>query len=144
VLANVLLIRWVGGWTEVVDSASVTARGRIEATLSLGAVQSLEEAHRIGVEQLAIYATERTQVTAGIEPAGTADTPYRAYTVGDTVTAPNAAGSGVAQRVVAITVAEDEDGYVTYAPELNDLIVGAEERLTERIRKLSTGTAGMG
>jgi hypothetical protein len=143
-LANSLLIRWVGGWDETVDTASVASVGRREATLSLGAVQSLNEALRIGAEQLSIYAATRSQVTADIEPVNDADTPYLSYTVGDTITVPDESGTPTAERVVAITVSEDEDGRITYAPELNDLILLAQDRLAERIRKLSTGTAGMG
>lgn len=143
-LANVLLTRWVGGWAEFLDAGSITTNGRREATLSLGAVQSYEESQRIANEQLRIYANTRSQITADIEPASDADTPYLSYAVGDTITVPDEAGTPTAERVVAITVAEDEDGRITYAPELNDLILEAQERLTDRIRKLSTGTAGMG
>ena len=143
-LANVLLIRWVGGWAERFDTTSIVANGRREAVISLGAVQSVEEAYRIADEQLRIYANIRSQITADVEPASDADTPYLAYKVGDTITVPDETGAGSSERVVAITVAEDEDGRITYAPELNDLILEAQERLTDRIRKLSTGTAGMG
>lgn len=143
-LANVLLVRWVGGWAESFDTTSIVANGRREATLSLGAVQSAEEADRIAFEQLRIYANTRSQITADVEPASDADTPYLAYAVGDTITVPDEAGTPTAERVVAITVSEDEDGRITYAPELNDLILEAQERLTDRIRKLSTGNAGMG
>jgi len=143
-LANVLLVRWLGGWSEAFHTASIVANGRREATLSLGAVQSYEEAQRIATEQLNINASTRSQITADIEPVGNADTPYLAFTVGDTITVPNEAGTPTAERVMAITVAEDDNGQVTYAPELNDLILEAQERLTDRIRKLSTGTAGMG
>jgi hypothetical protein len=143
-LANVLLIRWVGGWAERFNTASIVANGRREAVISLGAVQSAEEAYRISDEQLRIYANTRSQITADIEPVGNADTPYLSFAVGDRVTVPNEAGTPSSQRVVAITVSEDDDGRITYAPELNDLIIEAQERLADRIRKLSTGTAGMG
>ena len=143
-LANVLLIRWVGGWAEAFDTASIVANGRREATISLGAVQSYEEAQRIAAEQLSIYAASRAQIIADIEPVSNADTPYLGFNLGDTVTVPDAAGDPSQQRVLAVTVAEDDDGNLTYAPELNDLILEAQERLTERITKISTGTAGMG
>lgn len=141
-LANALLIRWNGGWAERVDATSVSAHGRREAVLALGAVQSIEEVYRIADQQLAVYANTRTQIAADLIPVDDTDTPYLAFSVGDTITVPDVDGTPISERVVAITVTEDEDGNVSYAPELHDLILEDGERLAERIRKLATGTSG--
>ena len=139
-LANALLVRWYGGWAERVDASSVGTYGRREALLGLGAVQSVEECYRIADQQLAIYQDIRTQITADLVPVDDDDTPYLSFLVGDTITVPDIAGTGTAERVMALTVTEDEDGNVTYAPELKDVILGAQERFAENLKKMADGT----
>lgn len=139
-ITNALLIRWSGGWAERVNAASVTTHGRREAVLGLGAVQSIDEVYRIADEQLEIYASPREQISADIEPMSDTDTPYLGFTVGDTITVPDSTGTPSAERVIAITVSEDEDGHVTYAPELHDVILGMQERFGQNLKKLANGT----
>jgi hypothetical protein len=89
---NVLLVRWAGGWHERgvpgVDRDAYWPR-RVEGLLGLGAVRSVEEAKRVADEQLDIFAHERIQVKADVEPPqfplDVAHTPYQRFRVGDRV-----------------------------------------------------------
>lgn len=139
-MINALLVRWSGGWAEVLDAASITARGRSEALLGLGAAQSIAEVERVAAAQLATYASPRTEVTADLIPIDETDTPYLAFRVGDSVTVPDWDGSATLERIVALTVAEDENGQVTYSPELKDLILTHQERLEQAMKKMADGT----
>jgi hypothetical protein len=137
---NALLVRWSGGWHEVVDSASIAAYGRREAVLGLGAIQSIAELERIAGEQLARYADPRTEINADFAPAAETETPYLTFLVGDNVTVPEIDGTTAAERVLAMTVNEDDNGTVTYAPDLKDLILIREERQEQALKKMVDGT----
>ena len=137
---NVLMCRWVGGWREVRNEASIAAYGRREAFLSTGALQSPQEVDRVAGEQLGIFGDPRTAIAADIEPMGQADRPYRSWNVGDTITIPNYGGGTISQRVRALTGAEDENGEVTYSPELGDLILETQERHELAIKKMADGS----
>lgn len=137
---NVLMCRWVGGWREVRNEASIAAYGRREAFLSTGALQSPQEVDRVAGEQLGIFGDPRTAIAADLEPMGQADRPYRAWNVGDTITVPNYGGGTISQRVRALTGAEDENGEVTYSPELGDLILETQERHELAIKKMADGS----
>jgi len=130
---NSLLVRWSGGWAQVEDAGSVSAIGRREALLGLGAAQSLGEVERIARIQLGIYSDARTQVTAApvtdVYPA-----------LGDRVTVPDADGTPVAERVLARTFSEDDNGTVTFAAEILDVILSEAERTEQAIKKMSDGT----
>lgn len=137
---NVLLCRWIGGWREVRHEASIATYGRREALLGLGAIQSPQEVDRMAGEQLAIFADQRTAIAADVEPMSTADRPYRAWNVGDTITVPDYGGGTIAQRVRSLTGSEDDNGEITYSPELGDLILEAQERHEQAIKKMADGT----
>jgi hypothetical protein len=138
--ANALLIRYFKGWAERTDTTSIASYGRKEALLGLGAIQTQTEAYVIADQQLAVYKNIRTAIAADLQPVSTADTPYLAFGVGDTITAPDYDGSAVANRVMSITVTEDEDGNVTYAPEIKDVVLGAQERFAQNVKKMADGT----
>jgi hypothetical protein len=137
---NVLLCRWVGGWREVKNQASIDGYGRREAFLSLGALESPQEVDRVATEQLAIFANPRTAIAADLEPMGVADRPYRAWNVGDTITVPDYGGGTISQRVRTLTGSEDENGEITYSPELGDLILETQERHEQALKKMADGT----
>jgi len=137
---NVLLCRWIGGWREVRHEASIATYGRREALMGLGAIQSPQEVDRVAGEQLAIFADQRTAIAADLEPMGVADRPYRAWNVGDTITVPNYGGGTISQRVRALTGSEDDNGEITYSPELGDLILETQERHEQAIKKMADGT----
>lgn len=138
--ANALLVRYTLGWLERTDPAAITADGRKEALLGIGAIQSAAEANRIADQQLAVYADVRTAIAADLEPVGPADTPYLAFGVGDTITVDDYDGTPVEERVISMTVTEDEDGNLTYAPELKDVILGGQERFAQNLKKMADGT----
>lgn len=115
-VTNVLLVRWSQGWLEVVDAASVTAHGRHGAFLSAGQANTVEEATRLARAILARDANERDDMDITVEPTGVGDVPYDDYVVGDTVTAPDHTGAGLARRVVRLGVSHDEEGFAVYRP----------------------------
>jgi hypothetical protein len=137
---NVLLCRWIGGWREVRHEESIATYGRREALMGLGALQSPQEVDRVAGEQLAVFADQRMAIAADVEPMGVADRPYRAWNVGDTITVPAYGGGTIAQRVRALTGSEDDNGEITYSPELGDLILETQERHEQAIKKMADGT----
>jgi len=137
---NVLLCRWIGGWREVRNEASITTYGRREALMGLGALQSPQEVDRVAGEQLTIFADQRTAIAADLEPMGVADRPYRAFNVADTIIVPAYGGGTIAERVRALTGSEDDNGEITYSPELGDLILEDQERHEQAIKKMADGT----
>jgi hypothetical protein len=138
---NALLVRWHFGWAERVDATSVSAHTRTEMTLGIGAARSLVEVYRIADGQLNVYRNPREQIDAGIQPVDDTDTPYLAYRVGDTVTVPDSTGASAAERVLSITVSEDDEtGRATFNPTFKDVILGQQERFGQAIKKMVNGT----
>jgi hypothetical protein len=137
---NVLLCRWIGGWREVRNEASIASYGRREALMGLGALQSPQEVDRVAGQQLAIFGDQRMAIAADLEPMGAADRPYRAWNVGDTITVPAYGGGTISERVRALTGAEDDNGEITYSPELGDLVLETQERLEQGLKKMADGT----
>lgn len=139
-IANALLVRWVGGYLENVNATSVTAWGRREALLQVGAISTEEEATRVSDGLLTLTADPRVATSMGVEPVGDVDNPYVDYDVGDTISAPDEDGSDSLQRVVSITVVEDDNGDVSYAHELKDTLVVQEEQFNRWLKLLLAGT----
>lgn len=110
------------------------------AVLGLGAVPSPFEADRIATGQLATYANVRSAITVGIEPAGLADAPYTGFRNGDTVEVPDYDLTPIDAVVESITVTEDDNGKVTFALEVNDVFIAAEERNQLALKKMTNGT----
>lgn len=139
-VVNVLLVRWFGGYQEVANAASVTEHGRREALLTLGSVTTTEEVTRIADALLALTADPRVATEMGIDPTGDGDQPYVDFTLGMTITAPDEDGNETAQRVVSITVTEDENGEPSYATELKDTMQVLEEQTNRWLKLLLAGT----
>lgn len=137
---NALLVRWQNGWREVTNPTSIATWGRREALLGLGAVDSPQEVDRVATQQLMIFGDVRQEISADHRPMSVADRPYRAYTVGDTITVPAYGGGTINERVRSITGAEDDAGEVTYSPVLGDLILEEQERVLVQIKKMADGT----
>lgn len=137
-----LLCRFQGGYRVVDDFPAQVLYGRKEGFLQLGQVTEADEVDRIGAAVLAFMAAPRVATTLGIEPEGigTTDTPYVGYGVGDSIVAPDEGGSSSTQRVVSITVAEDDQGDATFANELKATFQVEEERLNVQLKKLLNGT----
>lgn len=131
---SALLVRWNGGWHEVVDHAAVASFGRVEGFLSLGAVQSVGEAERLATAELdEQFAKIREQTTLEHRPEDLTQIPYVAYVPSDRITAPNFAGTADDYPVQSMSVAEDDDGVLSFTPTIGDTILGVEE-LQEQIR----------
>jgi hypothetical protein len=139
-LVTTFLARWGGGWHEVTDSGAEISYGRREALLGLGALASLAEVERVAVEALVAFAAPREEITASILPT-TGDDAYLDWNVGDTVTVPDSAGSPVVERVVGITVSEDNgSGRAVVNPTMRDAIVPADARMMQAVKKMVNGT----
>lgn len=137
---NALLCRWGDGWREVTHPDSIAAIGRREALLSLGALADIPEVDRVARLQLGVVAFPRTAIAADLAPMGLLDRPYRAFNVGDTIGCPDYGTGTISQRVRALTGAEDDDGEITYSPELGDLILEEQERTLQSVKKMADGT----
>lgn len=139
-VATVLLVRFQGGYLEVPDVAAVTAWGRKEGFLQLGSVFEENEATRIAQAVLSFQNAPRVATTLGVEPTGTGDAPYVDYVVGDTITAPEADGTSTEQRVVSLTVVEDDNGEVSFANELKATFLVQEEAFDRQLKKQLDGS----
>lgn len=161
-IAKRLLVRWSFGWYEVTDTSGYTpemfadpgtpdsaifddelwidAPVMTEAMLSLGSSQDMAGMLMLARGQLAIYANPRTEIGADLAPVEEADTPYLSFRVGDKVTVPDIGGTPVVERVMAITVTENEDGEPSFAPELKDIILTDQERWQANLDKMANGT----
>jgi hypothetical protein len=82
-----------GKWLEEVDSASITAHGRIVTGMSLGDTPSEDAARAIMQAQLATYANPLITVQAKASALAGAQL-YVDYQLGDTIKVPGHAGSG--------------------------------------------------
>lgn len=139
-LANYLLVRWQGGYIVVEDAVSQAAHGVKQALLTLSNITDEDEASRIGQATLGFTAYPRVAAAAGIEPTGVGDDPFTDWDLGDTLLAPDETGVTSAQRVVSITVVEDDNGEATFAPELRDTLTVQEERLDRWLKRLVNGS----
>lgn len=138
--SNALLVRWSGGWREVIDADSISERGRREALLGLGAVQSAGEVDSIAKEELRLFASERAAIAIDIDPTSDDDIPGAGFQVGDMVPVPDRFLTSSNQRCVSITLTENADGDPTYAAEFNDIILEAQERFEQTLEKMANGT----
>jgi hypothetical protein len=142
VVANRVLSRWVGGWMQVDRTSQFgPIRG---ATLGVGAIDSAPEVVRVSQSQLQIFGDVRQQITIGILPEGVEDnTPYVGLwkTTGDTVNIPLSDGSLASERVLSMTVTEDNDnGRAIFTPTVKDIILQGDERADQAIKKMTNGT----
>lgn len=150
--ANVLLVRWAGGWTE----RAVAGPKRTEAMLSIGATKSLPEAGRVADAQLAHYAQLQRVITVGTVPDETVAEPVAFYTgmhVGDRLSAPDGSSADpdtqVPWRVGAITVQEDNaTGIATTTPTLivptaspgAQLGIDVGDAIFQAVKKMANGS----
>lgn len=139
-MITAFLVRWAGGWHEVTDDTAVALHGRHEALLGLGALASVDEVERVARLQLDLFARSRVEIAAEVWPRHDDERPFVGYHVGDTIEVPGLSGALTRERVTAVTVAEDDDGVVTYAPELKDVLLTQAERLEQGLKKMADGT----
>lgn len=142
-ITTALLVRWFNGWHDVTSAAGVAAHGRKEAALGLGASQDLNEVNTVANQQLVYFADPRTEIACDLFPIGNADTPYVAFACADRLVVPDVPGRPASKETVqAITVTSDDDGRVTYAVELRDVLLDERERFAETLTKMANGTIG--
>jgi hypothetical protein len=137
-----LLVRWTDGWHEVTSPAAAV-HGRKEAALGLGASQDLAEVETVAGQQLAIFADPRSEIATDLWPRDNTEVPFVAFGTADRLVVPDLPGHPPSREVVqAITVTQDEDGNVTYAAELRDVLLDERERFAETLTKMANGTLG--
>lgn len=142
-ITTALLVRWGNGWHDVASDAAVLAHGRKEAALGLGAAQSLAEVDTVARQQLAIFGDPRTEIACDLAVRSDSERPFVAFGTADRVAVPDLPGRPPAnQRIQAITATMDDEGVVTYAVELADVLLTERERFAESIKKMANGTLG--
>ncbi len=140
-ITTALLVRWFDGWHEVNYAPGITKWGRKEATLGIGASKSIVEVDTVSRRQLEIFFDPRTEIAGDVFPRGEADMPIVAFTTADRIVVPDTPGRPPSnERVQSITATQDDDGRVTYAVELRDVLLDERERFAETIAKMANGT----
>lgn len=136
-IVNALLVRWSAGYTWVEDAGSIATWKRREAYLSVAAT-SEPEAVRIATAILVDRAAPLVGTQATLEPTGS-DEPYVDFEVGDWITAPDLSGTPASQRVVSLTVTEDDEGNPVFVPELGS-VQQERERANQRwLKRMANG-----
>lgn len=137
---NILLVRWKGGFAEKEDPASEAVYGRREAFLSVANIDSEASIESVGAQALSAYSLPRTGISASYEPLSDAETPYVGLFPGDSLTAPDAAGTPTTYRVEGFTATEDDDGNLTFTPELSTLLETDRRRQQRWLSRVGSGT----
>lgn len=142
VLVNALYVRYATGFTWVTDGGSIATYGRREDFVSLGGVESLQEAQRLGAAILDRRVSPPRTVSAGVEPGGAGDEPFGDFDVGDYVTAPDEDGNPESVRVASISVTTDGEGNPAFAAELDTSAFVLEQTLQRWLKAMANGTVG--
>lgn len=115
---NVVLVRWSGGYHEVVDTVGLAAVGRrVEKFLSRDDAQSVEEATRAAEALFAELGSLNESLEVEVHPQA-GEVPILDYEEGDTVQSPTLNGTIATFRVVGFNFTEDENGKPTVTPVL--------------------------
>lgn len=123
-ITTVMLVNWHHGWSEITYPTAILSFGRREARLDLGAQQSKQEVVRLANAELGgIFAKFREQITVEHRPKNLLETPYIGYIPTSIIYAENFSGDPTAFPVTSISVAEDENGQITFLPTLGDKIM---------------------
>lgn len=135
-IKNVFLIQYDGGFTTVEAPGSVAKNGRREAYVELGGVKEAGTARKLmlrvvrghegairraGSPDVVSRKTRNRDAGAVLGLHGAY--PFLDWNVGDVIAAPNDAGKMVPYRVLSLSGVEDDNGVVTFDPEL-ELIGG--------------------
>jgi hypothetical protein len=140
---NALLVRWEGGWVDM-PYAEATGRRR-EATLSIGNIKAPFQAISVARDTLNQMNSNSERVIAGIHPIDENQTPYVQWrpTPNVHLSFPNWDGTSTPQKLVAITVSQDdESAVIMYAPELKDAFTDYAERIQRWLKRMSNGAVG--
>lgn len=138
-IRNRVLIRWGDGYFRGDMDTSVATYGARSTLLGISQVSDGPTALRVGLATIEPMSTPEETVTIRVEPASDADTPGMAFTIADTITAPNIDGTATAYRVAACTWEQDGD-YVSYTPELATARDIIEQRWHRWLTRTNQGT----
>lgn len=138
--ANVILVRYGTGvqqrLIEVEDSDSVSTFGRYEAYLEVTEVGSASEATARAQAALATMAQEQRDITAAVVPIEQWDLPYVYYVLGNSVTVPEEGDVLTSERVMSISITEDdESGVAAITLGLRQVVLDPSERLARAVRR---------
>lgn len=141
-LTNVLLVRWSDGFVEVEDAASVNNWDRVEGFLSAGTTPSAEAVNLMASAIFTRVANPGVIFSAAVTERGAGDDPYTDWEVGDRISVPGEDLNAVEERVLGITVTEDDVGNLVFSPELSSPNVTAAKRLERIVKRMANGTLG--
>lgn len=138
-----LLVRWAEGWIDV-HALPPPAGRRREASLNIGNVATVTETIAGARRVLADLAGVTERYDVDLQPQTDASTPYIGWRPrpGAYVTVPGWDGTPAAQRVAAMTVTQDVDGNVTFAPELVDIHTDFAARTQRWLKRMANGSVG--
>jgi hypothetical protein len=139
-LATALVVKYRGGYLEVVSGDATY--GRREALVSLD-VGSDEQATIIATQILTLLAADDTRYSVEIFPTVAAPTtrPVFGFNLLDYISTPNAdLQANAFRRVTGITYAQDDDGIIGFVPDMGPLGELAEEELQRAIRRMLIGS----
>lgn len=139
-IKNWALIAFGDGYLDGGLDTSVTAHGRREAFLSLGNVRSGVSAIRTAYNTLDPISSPAVSIVIEIEPDDVDEEPYTGVGIGDTVTAPDRAGTPTSYRVVSIAGVVDEDGRIGWTIELATARELYQQRQDRWLRRTAHGT----
>lgn len=157
-MTDALLVRWKYGYTSVVDDdlavmvegdavevegAPLTINGGATdwGYLELGSVETEDEAERIATAELNRTTGPRDQISAGADPnpVAAADAVFSGWTLGDYVNVQDRTGGTSANRVLQISISEDDNGTLTVLPELSTLLDQREVRWQRTLNRMTGG-----
>lgn len=141
-IVNSLLARYKGGFSTDTDSSSVATYGRREGYLSLTEVTNAPNVAIATDRYLGRFGLPFSSITAQLSPATTAATPYVGqWHPGATITVPRpSTGTDAVAQVRALTMTEDDEGNLVFAPELLTLMETRASQTDLYLRRLGEGT----
>jgi hypothetical protein len=134
-LRNVILVAYKTGHVEVSDAVSIAANGRRETYLELGTVEDRDLAIDVATAVLEVQSQRRASVVVDPLPRYAPDG-FIDFQLGDTL---STFGD---QRVVGLTISQDDEGRASVIPELKDRVSVREEEVNRWLRRLSDGAMG--
>ena len=142
-IKNALLTRFDSGFRTDSSSSSISANGRREGFLALGQVRNSPNTTTAINQYLSTLGSGATTLTAEIVPTTTAETPYVGqWEPGASITVPRPSNAGAAEtvQVRAMTVSEDDNGVVSFTPELIRSVETRASLTNRTIQRLGNGT----
>lgn len=142
VVKNTLLIEGPSGFVDRQDAGSTTTYGRREGFVAMGNAKSSAQLTSLADRILAVQGLpiETVKIKSRWNPRAR---PYLDFDVGDWILAPDAGSSDLTtQRVVALTIEEDDQGEITVSPELAGRRKQFETRIARWLKSIGDGSLG--